>query len=138
MARSFSASVDAWVHKSDRLMMAVAKESAHRVVDDMMTPQAKGGRFPVDTSYMRNSVTANIGSLPSGNSSSGDGPAGGGEKQIATTILSWRPGQILFVGIVANYSRVQEFRYGFVRTAAQKWQQTVREVSNELRRRADR
>lgn len=134
----FTADVDAWIQKSERLMRAVAQESAQRTVDEAQTPQAKGGRMPVDTSFLRNSCTANIGSMPSGAGKPSEGAASGGDQQIATTIISWKPGQTLYIGWVANYARNMEFRYGFVRMAAQKWQQTVREVTGELKRRAGR
>ena len=72
MAKSFSAQVDDWIAKSERLSMAVLQQATQAVINEANTPVAKGGRMRVDTGFLRNSLKANIGSMPSGASSPGN------------------------------------------------------------------
>lgn len=138
MAKSFQAQIDAWIAKSEHLMMAVAQDATQEVVKDMMTPRAKSGRFPVDTAYMRNSVTAQAGSMPRGPGNPSEGAATGGEQQIAAALLQWKPGQPMYVGILAEYAVYMEARYAFLALAVQKWPQRVNASVRKLRQRAGR
>lgn len=127
----FSAKVDDWIRKSERLTHAVMQESVQAVVEDANTPIEQGGHMPVDTGYLRNSCTANIGGMPRG-----DGE--GGDAQLASTLITWKPGQTLYIGWVANYARNMEWRYGFVRLATQKWQMHVNAAAKKAKSRAGR
>ena len=55
MAKTFSAQVDDWIAKSERLSMAVLQQATQAVINDANTPTAKGGRMRVKTSTLRNS-----------------------------------------------------------------------------------
>lgn len=128
MTKKFSAAVDDWIKKSERLTHAVMQESVQAVVNEAQTPIAKGGRMPIQTGYLRNSCTANIGGMPR----EGDN---GGDAQIANTLVSWKPGQTLYIGWVASYSRAMNVKYGFLSLAAQNWKKHVDATVRNLRSR---
>lgn len=56
----FEATIDAWVQKSEDRMLMVMRESVQDVVDKAQLPKAKGGRMPVDTGFLRNSLISGL------------------------------------------------------------------------------
>lgn len=134
MAQSFAAQVSKWVQASEARMEAVLKASAQDVFEEALIPRAKGGNLPVDTSFLRNSAKAQIGSMPSGPSTPVDGMPSAPDGQITLTLVRLKPGESVFLGFTANYAKYMEHRYGFVRLAAQQWQQIVNKNAAELRR----
>jgi hypothetical protein len=116
-------------------MQAVLKQSAQDVFEQALLPRSKSGNLPVDTSFLRNSAKAQIGSMPSGPSTPKDGMPSAPDGQITLTLVRLKPGQTIYLGFCANYARYMENRYGFVRLAAQQWQQIVKKNAAELRRR---
>lgn len=60
MATYNFANLDAWVTKTQKRIDAVVKSSAQDVVDIAQTPKARGGRMPVDTGFLRNSLLSSI------------------------------------------------------------------------------
>lgn len=133
--KQFSADVSKFVEKAQNIQHAIVVESTQRVNNDMMTPRDKGGNFPVDTGFMRNSVAAKFGEMPSGNADPNNGPATGGEQAVTAVLIKWKPGQTIFIGIVAHYAQEMEIKYAYLRQALQKWPETVAQVTNEVRRR---
>jgi hypothetical protein len=134
MAQSFAAQVSKWVQASEARMEAVLKASAQDVFEEALIPRAKGGRMPVDTSFLRNSAKAQIGSMPSGPSTPAEGMPSAPDGQITLTLVRLKPGESVFLGFTANYAKYMEHRYGFVRMAAQQWQDIVNKNAAELRR----
>lgn len=132
MAGTFQADVAKWIRKSEALMLGVVQQAAQSTVNEMLTPRAKGGRMPVDTGYLRNSASAELGRMPARESNAGN------ESQIKLSIANLKPGEVLYVGFTANYARYMEHRYGFTRMAAQNWQRNVDAAAAELSRRAGR
>jgi hypothetical protein len=135
MAKSFSAQISKHISAYQSRMMAVIRASGQDVFEEALTPRAKGGNLPVDTSFLRNSAKAQIGSMPSGPSTPADGMPSAPDGQITLTLVRLKPGQTIYLGFCANYARYMENRYGFVRLAAQQWQQIVNKNAAELRRR---
>ena len=135
MAKSFSAQVDDWIAKSERLSMAVLQQATQAVINEANTPVAKGGRMRVDTGFLRNSLKANIGSMPSGESSEGDD---WDDSEVVLTLTRLQPGQVFYAGWTANYAEYREHYDGFLRLAAQKWQARVSTAARQLRQRAGR
>lgn len=142
MTTSFAASVDAWVQATKERAEVVFKESAQRVVSEMQTPVGAGGNMPVDTGYLRASLTASTSSMPT--LREGAAPSEGQKYtydggQIALVIAGADLGQTVYVGYVANYARHQEYGSngragrGFVRLAAARWGQIVAEVTAEAK-----
>jgi hypothetical protein len=133
---TFSAQVGDWVAKSETLLTGVIQESAQRVFNEARLPVAQGGRMRVDTGFLRNSATAAIDSIPSGPSSASEGEPAGGDAQITLTIAKFKPGSRINMVFTANYALARESKDAFVRMAAQRWQDIVREVTSELKQRA--
>jgi len=132
--KAFSASVDEHIRKCKLRMNAIVKTAAQAVVEDANTPTARGGRMPVDTSFLRNSIVAAIGNMPQGPADPKvDGV--GDVDTVALVIAQMQPGQILYAGWSANYARPMEARYGFRDAAVQKWPQRVAAAVAEVKRR---
>lgn len=127
---TFSAKVAAMTKKYQMQMRVVAKESAQKTVSMAQRIDEEGGTMRVDTGFLRASLAADFGKMPSGtsenpytekNSVTFEGQA------IAAAIIRWNPGvETLFVGWTANYARPREYRDGFLRLAVQQWDQTVK------------
>lgn len=60
MTRTFAADVSAIMKGYERDMLNVARQSIQEVVAIAQTPRAKGGRMPVDTSFLRNSLASGL------------------------------------------------------------------------------
>lgn len=134
MAKTFSAQVDAWIAKSERLSMAVLQQATQAVINDANTPVAKGGRMRVDTGFLRNSLKAKIGSMPSGTATAGNWS----DSEVVLTLTRLQPGQVFYAGWLAGYARPREHYDGFLRMATQKWQEQVDAAARQLRQRAGR
>lgn len=138
MAKSnFADQVGAFVAKSNGRMTAVFRQSAQDLIEEAQTPRGSGGNLPVDTGFLRNSGTASLNTMPSGQSIKPDNYAGG----------SWSPDEMLLVinqaqlgdriifGYLANYAPFMEARFGWVRLAAQNWPQIVQRNAKRLEKR---
>lgn len=106
---------------------SVYRNSVQELGRTANTPQAQGGRLNVDTGFMRNSQAYALNQMPSGpsqnetnspvNDRMGDGPI--------LILGRWQPGDTVYIGYTAFYSRHQEYQTGFVRSAAQQWDDIV-------------
>lgn len=135
MAGTFTAQVEDWVAKSERLMTAVFRTALDSVVDDMQAPVGAGGRMHVDTGFLRASLSANIGeSMPSGPSEKDIDPPGSPEA-AKLVIGDAQAGDMVSLGYTAHYAQFREPLDGFVEGAAQKWPQFVDAAVNEAKRR---
>ena len=105
----------------ERQMTYVAKDATQSVVMEAQRERNQGGKLPVRTGFLRSSIAAAIGTLPAG-PVKGDPnrryPAG----TIGAELVRWRPGEAPFyIGWSAIYARRMEYRYGFLRSATQRW-----------------
>ena len=96
------------------------------------------GRMRVHTGFLRASAVAGIGQMPSGESvnpspNTKDAFNYTGDA-ISATIARWQPNQVLYIGWTANYARAREYRDGFLRGATEKWNHTVDQVAQKVRR----
>jgi len=119
-----------WVAKSQSRLDAVWKTAAQDIVREVQTPRAKGGRMPVDTSYLRNSFSADVNKTPSGNGNSAytSGP-------ISIVINRAKIGDTVVFGFAAQYAIFVEVKYSFIRHAAQNWQQIVNKAAKKVKTR---
>ena len=119
-----------WVAKSEARLDAVWKTAAQDIAREVQTPRAKVGRMPVDTSYLRNSFSADVNKTPSGNGNSAytSGP-------ISIVINRAKIGDQVVFGWAAQYSIYMEAKYSFVRHAAQNWQQIVIKAAQKVKTR---
>lgn len=120
--------------KYERQMTYVAKDATQSVVQDMQTERNQGGRLPVRTGFLRSSIAAAIGTLPSG-PTKGDPnkryPAG----SIGAQLIRWSPAtETLYAGYSSSYARRMEYRYGFLRSATQRWDSFVNESTLRAQR----
>lgn len=60
MATYTFANLDKWALKTERRIDAVIKDSTQSVVEVMQTPKAKGGKIPVDTGNLRNTLMSSL------------------------------------------------------------------------------
>ena len=60
MARYTFATLDQWTKKTQRRIDAVLKDSTQSVVAVAQQTKAKGGRMPVDTGNLRNSLRSSV------------------------------------------------------------------------------
>jgi len=141
---SFSAQVSAWVAKTKERQRAVFQEAAQRVVEVMQTPVGAGGNMPVDTGFLRASLTASLdGSLPPLTDRPDDQARYSYDAgQVNLVIAEAQITDTIVAAYGARYSRYQE--YGargqpgrrFVALAAQQWAAIVNEVCREAQSRA--
>ena len=128
----FGEQVNRYAKKYEGRMRAIARTAVLDTVSMAQRTRGNGGRMPVDTGFLRASIQAAIGTMPSGPTRndgeekySGDTQAAG--EPVVVTLLRWNPntGSPLFVGWTANYARKQQAKNGFMRGAVEKWDQTV-------------
>lgn len=128
--KSFSASVKAFAGRTKQQMRDVFAEAVQDVVEDAQTPKAKGGRMPVDTSFLRNSLASGLnGSF---------GPVG--PDSYVVTLSELEIGDIARFAWTASYARRMELGFSgtdelgrtyeqqgnhFVGAAAAKWPERV-------------
>lgn len=116
------ANLDQWVTKTKRRADAVVKASAQDVVEIAQTPKAKGGRMPVDTGFLRNSLMSSI---------AGGGQAAGAASYVMIA-ASMKAGDVASFGWTADYAGfVNDGVRGragahFLEGAADQWPQIVR------------
>jgi hypothetical protein len=132
MPKSFSASVNGWIAKSQRRTTAVFRESTQRTLDAANTTVGNGGRLRFDTGFLRSSLAASLATMPSGPSRREDGM--GSEEDVSLVIAQARVGQTIYAGWTAEYAAPREARDAFLAAEVQKWRQTVNKVAAEVRR----
>jgi len=70
MARYTFAQLDQWTKKTERRIDAVLEDATQTVISVAQTPKSKGGRLPVDTGNLRNSLQSSIAGGASGEGAS--------------------------------------------------------------------
>lgn len=143
---SFQAQINDWVRETKARQEAVLQESSKRIIAVMQTPgpsvanplTSAGGALPLDTGFLRSSLSAQIGmALPAPRANPDAKKKYAYESgPIDLTINGMTIADTLTVAYAANYSRIAEVRYAFVRLAAQRWPQVVSEVCTEVRSKA--
>ena len=66
MVKYTFATLDQWTRKTQRRIDAVLKDATQTVISVAQTPKSKGGRLPVDTGNLRNSLQSSIAGGASG------------------------------------------------------------------------
>jgi hypothetical protein len=128
VSRNFKAQVAAFGRKSDARLTAIFRESAQRVISEAQTVRGEGGKMRVDTGFLRASGQASLTGWPSGPSRRDEGL---GSFDYAITIAGARVGQTIYFGWTAEYAGYREYEDGFMRSAAQNWQNIVSGVVRE-------
>ena len=136
MSKSFSAQIDDWVRKSENRMEAVFKTAAQDLSIAVTTPKSRGGRMPVDTGFLINSIMAGINQTPSGPSVRTTEPERDDYvmgNSIAVEINSAKVGDKIVFGFTAAYAPYMEYQNGFVRLNAQQWPEIVDNSMRKVR-----
>lgn len=140
MADNFADVVAQWVAAEKTRQLAVFRESSQRVIAAAQEPVSAGGNLPVVTGYLRATGKASIGEP--GYSVTYKPEDGGSYSYNADaanlTIAGATLDDMVYFIWTANYAPFVEARRGFVRLAAQRWQQIVAQVSIEAAARAGR
>jgi hypothetical protein len=117
----FEADVSRWAALTETNMMSVAKESIQDVIQEAQLPVARGGRMPVDTGFLRNSMISGINGSFSNS----------GAEAYVLTILRMNIGDTAKFGWTAEYAEHQEYGTSkmtgrhFAGSAAARWQDFV-------------
>lgn len=130
---TFSSQIAKFADKYEKRLRATARYAVQDVVEDAQTPVRGGGRMRIVTGFLRASIQAAIGYMPSGpvvNDMDKNYPEGtqvAGEP-VSATLLRWNPAMAehLFIGWTANYARFREYEDGFLRGAVEQWDEMVR------------
>lgn len=137
MASKFGSQVKAFAEKAKAMQLAVFRESAQRLMEEANTPEGQGGRMPVDTGFLRNSVAASLEGMPTD-----------GAMDPPLVFAGMELGQAVWAGWTAKYAMRMEHGFygedskgrtyaqagkGFARAAAQRWDFIVAEVTAEIR-----
>ncbi len=137
MASKFGDQVRAFAEKAKLRQEAIFKASAQQLMDEANLPEGQGGRMPVDTGFLRNSVGAST-----------EGPPESGGQPPALVFLGLQVGQAVWVGWTARYAMRMEHGFygddskgrkyaqagkGFARAAAQNWAFIVEAVAKQVK-----
>lgn len=134
---NFASQVQAFTDKAKARQEAIFKGSAERVLERANMPKAQGGRMPVDTSFLRNSVRASTGGVPT--SASEDPPLAFARMKIGQTVtVGWTAAYALrqehgFVGEDSLGRTYAQAGNGFLRAEVQNWPFIVNEVTQEVK-----
>lgn len=146
MATSFSAQIEAWVHKVEGAVEAVFKESVQELVEqaDQILTQLVYEAPPSPnynrTGFLRSSVRVSTASMPLANRPQGT-PDSGYMAEIEVAIAGAEIGETLYVGWTANYAGYVHYGANgtvpkpWVDMVAQRWQAIVAAKTAELRSR---
>ena len=133
----FGQQVAAHVAKYKRRLRDTARTAVQDTVE-MAQRQRPAGRMRIDTGFLRASIQAGLGQMPSGpttnegNQTYAEGQQVAGEP-VSVTLLRWNMQDTLFVGWTANYARAREAQDGFLRGAVELWDQTVDAAAKKVR-----
>jgi hypothetical protein len=126
---TFTAQIKGFTDRAKEKIEAVVKQSAQEVFSIAQTPVAQGGRMPVDTGFLRNSMVSEI---------NGATVAGGGDAYVLA-VAGMDLGDVIFAGWTAEYARFQEYGTSkmagnfYMLGAAQQWQAIVAKNAEAIR-----
>ncbi|MDX0523029.1 hypothetical protein GOC82_19125 [Sinorhizobium medicae] len=142
---SFAAQVSEWVQAEKEREAAVLRTAAQMVANNVRTSVAEGGRIPVDTGNLKNSLMASTSTMP--RVAEGETyPDQSGEIELIISNLD--VGETLYLGFQAAYGPRMNYGFvgqdslgrvynqqgfGFVDAEAQTWPQTVKEAEAKVR-----
>tara|TARA_Y100000296_G_C5150888_1_gene246350 strand:- start:774 stop:1169 length:396 start_codon:yes stop_codon:yes gene_type:complete len=128
VAGRFTADLSRFRDKTKAKVTAVVKQSAQEVFAIAQKPIAQGGRMPVDTGFLRNSLQSSL-----NGSTYLKGP-----DSYTLAIAGMEAGDRMFGGWTADYAIHQEYGTSrmpgrfYMRGAAQQWQAVVAKNAAEV------
>ncbi|MDX0354313.1 hypothetical protein GOC51_03705 [Sinorhizobium meliloti] len=145
---SFAAQVSEWVQAEKEREAVVLRTAAQMVANNVRRSVAEGGRIPVDTGNLKNSLMASTSTMPRVDEGEREYPDQSGEIELIISNLD--VGETLYLGFQAAYGPRMEYGFvgtdalgrlynqqgfGFVQSAAQTWPQLVAEAEQKVRSR---
>jgi len=132
--------IENFTKKYETRLKRVFGASVQELAEEANEPVGKGGRMRVDTGFLRSSLKGQRNTMPSGAGeptkgqtySKTDSLDGAEESSLLAELLRWKAGDKFYLGWSANYARVREYKDGFVRYAAQRWEQIVKDNAKKL------
>lgn len=121
---NFTAQIDQFIASSKDLAEAVIKDAAQAMSTSANTQEEKGGLMRVKTGFLRNSIAAEIGTMPSGESVNASPTVRRPEWEpmaLMASINNLKLGDVLFIGWTANYAVYREAQDAFMRSSAMNW-----------------
>jgi hypothetical protein len=133
----FGDQVRAMTEKAKQRSEVIFRESVQRLMEEANTPEAGGGKMPVDTGFLRNSVAASTSGMP-----------GAGGTAPGLVFAQLKVGETVYAGWTAAYALRMEHGFqgedslgrtyaqagkGFARAAAQNWAFIVDQVTAEVK-----
>ena len=130
----FSAQIDEFIAGSEDLLLAVVQDASQEMIIAAENPTTKGGNMRVDTGFLRNSLVASIGTMPSGESvNPGEQMPEWDATAVLAVIQEMQLGDTIYFGWTANYAEARESKDFFMRNATQRWQEFVTDSGNKLK-----
>ena len=114
--------LDQWTKKTEKRIDAVLKDATQTVISVAQTPKSKGGRLPVDTGNLRNSLQSSV----------AGGASGEGASSYILVAAGMKGGDVATFTYTAAYSKAvnngNRGRPGahFVEGAVDQWPAIVR------------
>lgn len=142
MAKSFSEQIGAWASRTEKRIDAVYARSIELLAEEMSKTTKEGGKVPIDTGNLANSLLASKQSMPT----TSDGPFTGSNVGIITATI--RASHSVWLGYQAGYARrinngfvgadsrgrvYNQQGAHFVESAVANWSNIVETAVNEIR-----
>jgi len=138
---SFSKDIEKFGKAYELKLKRVFGASVQELAEEANEPVGNGGRMRVDTGFLRSSLKGQRHNMPSGAAEPSKGQRyaksqaldGAQESSLVAELLRWKAGDKFYLGWSANYARIREYKDGFMRTAAQRWEQIVQNNAKKLK-----
>lgn len=131
MTDTFTAVIKDFAAKTKQQIRNVMRESVQDVIDEAQTPKSQGGRMPIDTGFLINSVVSGLNGSFSPSSGKEDASGSASIASYTLTIANMDLGDVAQFGWAAHYAMIQEVGNSkivgnhFAGSAAAKWPQFV-------------
>ena len=125
MARYTFATLDQWTKKTEKRIDAVLKDATQSVVAVAQQTKAKGGRMPVDTGNLRNSLQSSVAGGASGEGKESYIMVAAGMKGGDLATFTWGNDDVPYARPVNNGNRGRPGAH-FVEGAVDQWPAIVR------------
>ena len=119
------ATLDAWTKKTQRRIDAVLKDATQSVVAVAQVSRDKGGRMPVDTGNLRNSLQSSVAGGASGEGKESYIMVAAGMNGGDLATFTWRNSEYPYAAAVNNGNRGRPGAH-FVEGAVDQWPAIVR------------
>ena len=125
MTKYTFATLDQWTKKTERRIDAVLKDATQSVIAVAQTSKGHGGRMPVDTGNLRNSLQSSVAGGASGEGKESYIMVAGNMKGGDVATFTWGNSDVPYAAAVNNGNRGRPGAH-FVEGAVDQWPAIVR------------